>query len=395
MGKKAVFLIFSLIAILIVGCGPKVTQPPAAPTQAGVTPRATMPPPGVATPRPVTTPTPSVPTPRPTATSSAPFYQGKTIEFIVESAAGGGTDTIARITSGIMPKYIPGNPKIVVRNQPGAAGGIANNIFYTKTKPDGFTLLQNSSSPISMQLRDRSIIKYDLTKYRHVGNVMRAESVIMVSKGQKARLTDPGAKPLVVGTKEGEETWNAILLWGREFLGWNVRWITGFGGTSEMELAFRRGEIDIFGTSNAFIIQRMKEEGLAETITTIGTLKDGKFHRRPDFPDVPVFTEVLGDKKPTGVPWQAYLAWIGPSMVDKSLAAPPNTPDNIMNILTESYAKMAKDTKFDELMRKIVSEAYDVGIGKETDNNMKEILDAPEEALEYGRNLQKKFDIIK
>lgn len=48
-----------------------------------------------------------------------PYYEGKTIRIIVSSGAGGGTDTAARLVSRFIPKYIPGNPKIVVQNMPG------------------------------------------------------------------------------------------------------------------------------------------------------------------------------------------------------------------------------------------------------------------------------------
>ncbi len=32
------------------------------------------------------------------------------------------------------------------------------------------------------------------------------------------------------------------MIFGKEFLGWNVRWIPGFAGTNEIEMAFRIGE---------------------------------------------------------------------------------------------------------------------------------------------------------
>ncbi len=82
----------------------------------------------------------------PAPAHAAPYYEGKVIEFMGESRVGGGTDTMARIFAAVIPKYIPGNPKIVVRTMPGAAGAIANNIFYATGKPDGLHLMMNSSS---------------------------------------------------------------------------------------------------------------------------------------------------------------------------------------------------------------------------------------------------------
>ncbi len=392
--KSLLFAAVTAAVLLFAGiacqqpAGPPVSPTPAVTaTQAPSTkPTATSPPAAAqATPR---------PTEKPKPPTGVPFYQGKTIEIISASPAGGGTDTVARIVASYLPKYIPGNPKMVVRNQPGAQGAMGANIFFEKGKPDGLFLMENSSGAMSLQLKKEAIVKYDLTRLPHIGNVSRAESVLLVRKGLKGRLTDPGAQPLVCGTGEGTETWQSMTLWGKEFLGWNIRWVSGFAGSSEMELPFRRGELDMFGTSNAFIIRRILQEGIGEAIGTMGTFKGGKFERRPDFPDIPTFEEILGDKKPTGLPWQAYMVWIGPSMVDKFLSAPRGTPDSIVSILTDAYARMARDPGFDAMVRKTVSEVYEVNIGKEVDGVIKAILDVPPEAIKYGQDLQIKHGII-
>ncbi len=382
-------LILSIVVLVSCASGTPatVTATPGVPTAQPANPAATV----VA--KATTVPSAPTSTPKPSGATATPYYQGKTIEIMVDSTAGGGTDTIARLTAAYLPKYIPGTPKIIIRNFAGAGGVIANNSFTEKARPDGLYLIQNATSPLFMQLGKRDMIKYDLTKYRHVGNVARAESVILVRKGLIGRLTDSKAQPLVVGTREGGETWQAIPMWGKEFLGWNLRWIAGFGGTSEMELSFRRGELDMIGTSNAYVIRRFQEEGIADMLATVGSLKGDKFTGRPDFPEVPTFDSMLGAKKPTGVPWQAYIAWMGPNLVDKSLAAPQRTPDNVMSILTDSFAKMSKDAQFNDMVKKTVTDVYDISVGKETDDLVKLVLSTSPEALAYAQDLQRKFGI--
>lgn len=325
---------------------------------------------------------------------AAPFYQGKTIEITVPSRAGGGTDTMARIFAYFLPTYVPGNPKVVVRNQPGAAGAIGNNIFYASGNPDGLHLVMNASSSVALQLRSRDIVKYDLTHFKHIGHVNRGGNLLMIRKATLKRLNDPKAEPVVCGTKEGEETWLGMALWGRELLGWNIRFIPGYAGTSEMELALQRGEIDMFGTSNAFIINRMRNEGLVSVICQGGIYKNKKFVRRPDFPNDPTFVELLGKQKPTGLSWQAYMAWTGPEEVDKFLVAPRNTPKEFVSILVGAFEKMSKDPQFDQRVKKMVSDFYGLGVGNETGELLKEVLAAPPEALDYGRNLQAKYGLV-
>lgn len=282
----------------------------------------------------------------------------------------------------------------MVQNKPGAAGASAANSFFSKTKADGLTLMQGSSSQISMPMRGSPLVNYDLDKFRFIGHISRAEAVLVVNRKALSRLTDPKAQPLFIGAREGEEAWNGMPIWGREFLGWNIKWILGFQGSSEIDLAFRRGELDLQASQNAFILKPLIQEWAAQAIAQVGIYKGGKFERRPDFPDVPTFVEVLGDKRPTGMAWQAYMAWVGPTMVDKFLVAPPGAPDAIVNTLTDAYTRMSEDAKFDEVVRKTVGFPYDVGVGMETQDVVKQLMATPPEATEYGINLQRKFGII-
>lgn len=64
-------------------------------------------------------------------------YPSRPIEMIVPSSAGGGTDVMARVFADTARKYIP--QPIVVRNKPGASGGIAMTEVQ-RSPPDGYTV---------------------------------------------------------------------------------------------------------------------------------------------------------------------------------------------------------------------------------------------------------------
>lgn len=51
--------------------------------------------------------------------AQANFYQGKTITIIVGTKAGDVYDLYPRLVAEFMPKYIPGNPNIIIQNVPG------------------------------------------------------------------------------------------------------------------------------------------------------------------------------------------------------------------------------------------------------------------------------------
>ena len=52
------------------------------------------------------------------------FFAGKTISVVVGSSAGGGYDLYARVLSKHMGRHLPGNPRMITQNMPGAGGGM-------------------------------------------------------------------------------------------------------------------------------------------------------------------------------------------------------------------------------------------------------------------------------
>ena len=52
--------------------------------------------------------------------SVADFYKGKTIRIVVGIDVGSGYDVTARVLQRHWGKHIPGNPTVIVQNQPGA-----------------------------------------------------------------------------------------------------------------------------------------------------------------------------------------------------------------------------------------------------------------------------------
>src|SRR5689334_24897784 len=71
------------------------------------------------------------------AQSVADFYRGKQITLVTSGSVGGGYDQYARLLAKHMPRFIPGNPTIVVQNMPGADGLRAANYLYNVAAQDG------------------------------------------------------------------------------------------------------------------------------------------------------------------------------------------------------------------------------------------------------------------
>lgn len=85
-----------------------------------------------------------------TAPAMAEDFPDRPIEMIVPYDAGGLTDTFARKIAEIMPKYLPGEPNVIIVNKPGGAGTIGLTAA-AKAEADGYTLVYTTSSPIVIQ----------------------------------------------------------------------------------------------------------------------------------------------------------------------------------------------------------------------------------------------------
>src|SRR5918992_3150745 len=127
--------------------------------------------------------------------AEAPFYEGKTLRILIASGPGGGTDTAGRLTARYLPKYLPGNPKIIVQNMGGGGGTIANNYFASEVKPDGLTIMQDSSSSVANFVRGGSSVKYDPRKFRLIGGVRLPGVSVIDQNDARERLTNKAAKP--------------------------------------------------------------------------------------------------------------------------------------------------------------------------------------------------------
>src|SRR6185295_6466963 len=95
--------------------------------------------------------------------AQAPFYQGKTITFIVGSGAGTAYDMYGRLLANHISKHIPGNPAVVVQNMPAAGGIVAANYTYGVVKPDGLTVASINPAHYFNQMQGNKERKFDWT----------------------------------------------------------------------------------------------------------------------------------------------------------------------------------------------------------------------------------------
>jgi tripartite-type tricarboxylate transporter receptor subunit TctC len=319
-----------------------------------------------------------------------PYFKGKTIRIIAGFPGGGGVDAESRMIARFLPAHIPGNPAVIVQNMPGAGGTVASNWFEQFAKPDGLTLHYTSTTSINQQAMGVKEAKHDLRHWPMIGSVRRGTSVSLIRKPSIPRLTGSG-EPLKVGVRSGDESWNAMFLWGAEFLKWNVRWVQGYPGGGDIQLAFERNETDIYPTATLPVLRKFVGQGFYPFIQQVMLTATGAFQRRAEFPDVPVFEDLAKEQRPTGVPWQAYLIWAGSDSIGRPLNAAPKTSAELTRTLRDAFARMKEGTDFKAELKRVSGDDAQILTGEEAEQLLKQILVVSPEIQELTSNLMKKY----
>ena len=273
-------------------------------------------------------------------------FKGKTIEVILGSAAGGGTDGTTRLVGSFLEKYLPGNPSMRYRNLPGGHGAKALNHFV-KVKPDGLTWVGGGSSHVDPNSLRKSVVEYDPTKFHIFGGVQRGGSIVFMRADHKANLTDKSKPPVVVGVIDGDRSWEQMITWGAEFLGWNTRFVVGYPGSAMMLLSIRRSETHMMGTSNLFILKDMFATGEFVGVAQLGAGASvgDDIEQRSEFGKIPIFNTMMQGKL-TGLAAEAFDFWTALNDMDKWYGLPPGTPKAIVDAYRTAWDKMVNDPEF-------------------------------------------------
>jgi tripartite-type tricarboxylate transporter receptor subunit TctC len=281
-----------------------------------------------------------------TAQSAPPTYAGRTITLLVGSTTGGYYDIGGRIVAHHLPRFIPGNPSIVVQNQP-EAGGLAMLNQLANTAPrNGETIAVISRALPQLGLLGDPNAKFDPLKLTWLGSVTsyRDDAYLMVINDSvpvhdlgEARKT---IKPIILGGTRTGSTNITFALIAHDLLKMNVNIIRGFPGAAEAWLAQDRGEIDgQIADVSAIKVGRPQ-------LWAAGKLRPlvafGRLDRLPELPDVPVARELVTDPADRALLEFAEL----PFFMALPFVAPPDLTPDRARILQTAFMQMAQDPSF-------------------------------------------------
>ncbi|WP_246157128.1 Bug family tripartite tricarboxylate transporter substrate binding protein [Oceanispirochaeta crateris] len=258
-------------------------------------------------------------------------YPNKDVEFIVSSGAGGGTDAISRKISQLAEKEL--GTAIYFVNKPGADDAVGPNLLMG-AKPDGYTIGNFNYGSIINAPFTGLIKGYDLAKVQIFALITQEPDALMVTKNSpyttfdefiEAAKANPG-KIKVADQGIGSRV-NLLALKIQDFYGVQFNMISYQGSAPQRE-AILNGEVDAAITSLGDFAPLLNSGDAIGVVEFSSTQNGG-------FPTVPNSVELgLDDSLLSG----SFL----------TLAAPVETPAEIIEKLTKAFGSAATSTEFSE-----------------------------------------------
>jgi len=316
------------------------------------------------------------------ADAVADFYKGKTINVVVGYGPGGGYDVYTRLLVRHMPRYVPGNPAMVVQNMPGAGSLRAANFIGNAASRDGLTLGVIGAPAALEPLFGNNDAKFETSGFGWLGNMIRDTAACGTWHNSGIKSLDQiiNAKTEVVFGASGAGSYgnqHAMIL--KHMLGAKLRVITGFTGIKDIGLALERGEVQ---AACALALSTAKS-------TFEGNVRRGELKYFVQFgkdKDVPYFGGAPNFYKMIKTDEQRQLAdlFFGQSEIARPLVTPPGVAPAFVAALRKAMADTVAD-------KALLAEAEKAGLdiefvsGEETARSFADFYRTPPELVAKAR----------
>src|SRR5262245_1349743 len=276
------------------------------------------------------------------AAEQSSFFHGKTIRIVVGAAPGGGFDVYGRAIARHWGKYIPGNPQVIIENQPGAATLIAaKNVF--QARPDGLTIGNFIADIALARLLNQPGVDFDFQRFEWIGVPVQDKivcaltnasgvSTIEAWKASKTPVKLGGTGRLVITDN------TALVL--KHVVGLPVQLVSGYSGTAPIRLAAESGEL-AGGCWQWESIKPTWRAGLQSGEVNIVVQLTAE--PLPELPRVPLALNLVQTDEARKL-ITACVQTTAP--ITRLYAVPPGTPKDRVRTLQKSFMDTMKDPDF-------------------------------------------------
>ena len=285
------------------------------------------------------------------------YFGGETVTMVYNASPGGTTHLSSQTFANHWGKHIPGNPEVITQSVPG--GNLTKGIVAVQTaKPDGLTVSWVAWNGATRALEPPET-RIPFEEFGLIGGGGFGGFVHARADLGGGITEDPTnlmkADRIVYGGYRPAGTYDVRMRLSLELLGLDYQYVSGFAGGAPAFAAMLRDEITMHTPSVADYVAIYKEGAIAEGQTAplfywARQLPDGTEAKKPQVPDMMTFREFYEAAKgeePSGPKYDA-INIITASADDMTwfIAAPPGTPDNILQVLRDSFAATVEDPEY-------------------------------------------------
>ena len=280
------------------------------------------------------------------------FYNKRQITMIVGSAPGGGYDTYARLVARHLPKFIPGEPTIVVQNLPTAGSLAAMNTLANISPRDGSTIggMQNhiGVEPIMGITGAPQNARYDGRKMNWLGSTSREVPVAVAWAGAPIKtFKDATQREMIVGSSgvgSADAVYARVL---NALVGTKFKIIDGYKSASDLTLAAETGEV--MGRVGWFVSGMLASHASQIAEGKVNVLVQLDFQKHPALPNVPLISEYLSDPAKLQQ-LELSLAYLA---AGRPFVAPPDVPAVRVKLLRGAFMQTVNSPEYLEEAKKM------------------------------------------
>ncbi|MGE5539002.1 MAG: Bug family tripartite tricarboxylate transporter substrate binding protein [Gemmatimonas sp.] len=274
----------------------------------------------------------------------AQFYKGKRVDLVTSASIGGGYDQYARLLAKHMPRHIPGEPSITVKNMVGAEGLKAGNFLYNVAAQDGSVIggLQRNNGVAKFYDPTNGNIQFDARKFHWLGSPQQEVGLfVLATKTGVKSVEDLKTHEVTVSSTARNAPTSIYPRLLNALYGSKIKVIEGYEGSQSGLIAIERGEVDgnVSGGSSAAFRARiapMLQSGQAQVVALMGMRRD------PDYPNAPTALEMMSDPASK----QLFEIAFTEQVMGRPFLLPPGVPSDRVKALRAAFDATMKDKAF-------------------------------------------------
>jgi tripartite-type tricarboxylate transporter receptor subunit TctC len=304
----------------------------------------------------------------------AAFYSGKTVRLIVGVGVGSGYDINARVLARHMGKRIPGNPNIIVQNQPGAGSLTMTNQMYAAGPFDGTVIGASFNGLPTAPLLQPNGVRFESSRINWIGSTNRETQTMYVWHTAPIKaLEDLQTQEMLVGAQAPGSTQYDYPMLGKAMFGMKFKVVTGYKSTSDINLAMERGEVH--GTlANWSTVKTLNLKQYEDKLIRILVVWGAREH--PELKGIPLIASLA--KTPEQK--QALQLALARLEFGRPFFMPPNVPAERVNAIRRAFDATMKDSEFLAEADKLKLE-IDPMSGEELARTLEEIAKTPADVV--------------